>query len=123
MTNDCWNEITVVIENKEIFKKFIENEINPLQAKNEYTEYGFFKIKKQGQMGILFSIWSANIPDYKWLETLIINYPTIWIKNLWEEEGGLAGVWVGRYSKSDKLDIKKLEWDDQCIESKYHNFK
>ena len=77
------------------------------------------EIYVKGEEGIQFRIWSRWRPDFEWLEGLLSKYPSLWIKNLWQEEGGLAGVWVG----SEEKGIKRLEWEDMCIEENAHRFR
>jgi hypothetical protein len=61
--------------------------------------------RKKKDLGLSFHIWSRWLPDFPWLEGLHKKYPLIWIKNIWKEERGKAGVWVG-----DKDNIQRFVW-------------
>ena len=117
MPNDCWNDITITCKNIESIEEFNNLITNELL----YKENNEYKIIKKGTRGIIFTLWSAWKPDFKWLENLLDKYPNCWIKNEWCEEGGLAGVWIGCVKNNNK-DIKSLIWEDLCIEEKYFLF-
>jgi hypothetical protein len=77
-----------------------------------------YEIYVKGVEGIQFRLWSRWQPDFAWLEGILQKYPSLWVKNIWHEEGGMAGVWIG----SDR-GIKRLEWDDMCSEENAHRFR
>jgi len=104
MPNHCWNTITITGSEEDI-AEFINNELN-------VPEWAL-KIHEKGLRGICFDIWSRWIPDFKWLENLITKYPSVWIKDLWQSEGGDAGIWIG-----SNEDIRRLEW----VEVPYHDW-
>lgn len=130
MPNDCWNHITITCRNSEYIEEinnFVVNELDRLNNElkdheDAYTYEEMITIKKKGRRGIMFRMWSAWSPDYEWLSGLLDKYPNCWIKNEWEEEGGLAGVWIGCMSDNNEKDIQKLTWHDLCIEEKYFLF-
>lgn len=62
-------------------------------------------------------------PDIKWLNGLLDKYPDCWVKNQWDEEGGMAGVWVGFVDESGKKQVQDMCWRDLCIEEKVYFFK
>jgi hypothetical protein len=98
--------------------------MNELQH-NENDEYIYNKtveMIKRGRRGIIFNIWSAWNPDFEWLESLIHKYPNCWIKNEWSEEGGFAGVWIGRVDNNNEPVIESLTWEDICIEGRLYLF-
>ena len=80
-----------------------------------------YEIYVKGVEGIQFRLWSRWQPDFVWLEGLLKKYPSLWVKNIWREEGGMAGVWIGGGDSKDG--IKRLEWDDMCIEENAHRFR
>jgi len=80
---------------------------------------GALQMNVRGVEGLQFRLWSRWHPDFEWLESLLTKYPSIWVKVIWQEEGGLAGVWVG----SEEKGIKRLEWEDMCIEENAHRFR
>jgi len=50
------------------------------------------------------------------LKSILVNYPTIWVKNVFSEEGGSAGVWVK--SSKNSNGYVEFEWEDLCLELK-----
>ena len=112
MPNDCWNIITVTGSKDDIDRFFVE------EFKNVNSIYPH-KIYRRGIEGLDFRVWSPWGPDFEWLEKLLKKYPSIWVKNLWHEEGGLAGIWIG----SVKDGIKRFDWEDMCIEEEAHRFQ
>ena len=111
MPNDCWNRMTVT-GTKDVIDLFFVEEFKGVP---EWAHEIFVK----GVEGLQFKLWSRWQPDFEWLEGLLIKYPGIWVKNLWYEEGGLAGVWIGSAEKG----IKRLDWEDVCIEENAHRFR
>jgi hypothetical protein len=120
MPNDCTNIITITCEHEEFLTEFIENELQPIEKHNTvYNEV--IKIYKRGKRGIIFKLCSAWLPNFDWLENILNNYQYFWIKNLWHEDGGMAGVWVG-FMKDDEPFINELTWKDLSIEEEDHLF-
>ena len=113
MPNDCWSTLTITAS---------KNELNTL-LDNEFKDAPEWaiNIEERGKGGVKLSLWSAWKPDLHMLETLIEKYPSCWIKNIWSEEGGTAGVWVGTMRRGVK-DIKQLTWDDMCEEELFYRF-
>ncbi|VVU94782.1 hypothetical protein CPAV1605_507 [seawater metagenome] len=114
MPNDCFNNLTIVSHD------------NPKQLQNlfdnEFTDKKI-RIDFKGNQGILLEVWTPWQPDFKWLESLLEKYPNCWIKNEWWEEGGRAGIWTGGSVINGEFEkIKKLEWNDICIEGKHQYF-
>jgi len=112
MPNDCWNEMTVTGTQEEI-DQF---------ATAEFVEAPAWAltVHSRGAEGIQFRLWSNDgMPDYDWLKGLLVQYQSLWIKNVWQEEGGKAGVWIG----SRLNGISRFEWDDMCLEEKAHRFR
>jgi hypothetical protein len=114
MPNDCWNHFTIT-GNKEDIKRFLEDELK------EPPEWAL-KIHHKGDEGLSFRLWSRWQPDFNWLESLLTKYPSLWVKNVWDEEGGYEGVWIG-YLKDGKAEIKHMEWMGMCIEEWAHRFR
>jgi hypothetical protein len=119
MTNDCWNRITITCARDQLTIKEDAAELTNL-VMNELKNKSI-KMKTRGQRGIIFSLWSANEPNFEWLKSLLNKYPNCWVKNEWNEEGGSAGVWIGSVKNNEHI-IKELEWDDICIEGKFFLF-
>ena len=70
-----------------------------------------FQIIRIGKESIMFKIWSPWTPNKDLINRLVMNYPGLWLKNEWNEEGGNAGVIVGNAEH-----LKDLEWNEGCIE-------
>lgn len=100
MPNDCWNNLTITSENPDELVRLIDNEI-------------IDHIQKQGSNVIIMRLWSAWAPPFNWLSELIDKYPRCWIKNEWDEESGLAGVWIGFTNNANEKTIKQLTWTEE----------
>jgi hypothetical protein len=119
MPNDCWNLLTITsYDNPSELKKLISTEFEDIyDGRIQYKA----DILRRGERGVILRKWSAWNPDFEWLEELLEKYPSCWIKNEWDEEGGGAGIWVGCVKEGEKQ-IKRMEWDDLCIEAKHFLF-
>jgi hypothetical protein len=115
MPNDCWNTITITAS---------ELELNALMA-TEFKDVPerAFSIQRRGPYGVVLRLWSPWKPDFTWLETLLVTYPSCWVKNEWHEEGGSAGVWVGHFVGGGHCEIKRMEWEDLSIEEEVRVFR
>lgn len=114
MPNDCWNNITFTADPGDLYA-FINIEFKD-------TPEWALSIKKQGSGAVFLRLWSRWLPDFVWLEGLLTKYPSCWIKNEWNEEGGTEGVWVGSM-RTGKKQIQRMVWEGMCIEEEYHRFK
>ena len=121
MPNDCWNIITITSEDRDELNALVQNEFQRLEN-NEFVYHETVTMKKKGCRGILLKLWSAWNPPYDFLEELLTKYPSCWVKNEWNEEGGFAGVWIGYVTTDGEKDITHLEWDDLSIEDKHFLF-
>ena len=114
MPNDCWNFLTITADPGDLFAMLVmEFKDIPVWA---------IKILKRGAEAISLKLWSPNSPDYNWLEGLLTKYPSCWIKNEWNEEGGSEGVWLGTM-RTGKKEIKRMEWQGMSIEEKVRRFR
>lgn len=121
MPNDCTNIVTITCQNEEILNKFIDNELEEIREYNK-QHHEVMKIYKRGKRGIVFKLWSAWAPDVRWFETILEMYPEFWIKNEWNEDGGMAGVWVGYMKNDNQKEIEMLSWRDLSIEEEDYFF-
>jgi hypothetical protein len=92
------------------------------------TPHWALTIHKRGPEAVCIKLWSRWLPDFEWLVKLLTKYPSCWIKDEWEEEGGTAGVWIGTGASEARRGtgepvIQRLEWDDMSIEEEYMRFK
>ena len=84
MPNHCWNKITITGSKEDIYE-FTKNECK------DVPEWAL-KIHDKGLRGIYFDIWSPWVADFEWLESLLVKYPSVWVKDLWHAEDGQAGA-------------------------------
>jgi hypothetical protein len=115
MPNWCWNHITVTGERAVLDDLMKDDNLQGIPDE-------FFSKKASGQGIEIFNMGSRWEPEYEWLESLLDKYPDIWIKNMWSEEGGREGVWIGT-NRGEQKEIKRLEWEGMCIEEEAHRFR
>lgn len=115
MPNWCWNKITITGERPILDALMKDDNLQGIPDE-------FFSKEASGQGIEVFNIGSRWLPDYEWLESLLDKYPDIWIKNIWSEEGGNEGVWIGT-NRGEKKEIKRLEWEGMCIEEEGYRFR
>lgn len=76
-----------------------------------------YKVVQKGKRGVALRFTTAWSPPVGILRTLLQDYPDLWIKCEWKEEGGYAGVWVGHGRTSGEgPEIRHFEWEDLCLE-------
>ena len=132
MPNDCYNNVTIV-GNNDMIKKFIEDEMSfdkicPIPEEEKTTDYDDhcrvwgtkwdryeYSLNEEGQSGLKCNFTTAWDPPIGVFEYLLKTYHDIWIKCEWEEEGGMAGVWIGHRRDGEPV-IRQLEWQDLSIE-------
>jgi len=110
MPNDCWSTVTI---------KGTEDDLNNIYDKHLKE----FKLINKSEFALKVRIWSAWSPDEKLLNLIKNEFPNVWIKNEWSEEGGVSGIWI--YNDCVDLDDKKVKqftWNDMCIEEYAHCF-
>ena len=115
MPNDCWNHITITA-NKEELETLIQKEFS------KYDNKDLFSISEKGAEGVRIRLWSAWYPQIEWLESLLTNYPSCWVKNEWIVEDGQAGIWIGTAREGEK-EVRQFIWDDMCWEEIAHRFR
>ena len=131
MPNECTNTNTITIVSGSAVKlnTFIESDLqmkkfrfyNPESEGGGEFEYiaSVKNVLKRGKTGIVFVYLSDSFPPLEWLQEVVGKYPEFWIKNEWIEEGGKAGIWIG---KDGGENIESFEWTDLCLEEKYFLF-
>jgi len=121
MPNNCENTITIgaseeiinmLVENEFLFDKLrpLENHENHMcvefwGTKWERTDY---EVIKKGTTGLEIRFNTAWNPPYELFNYLIQTH-NIWIKCMWSEEGGNAGIYVGRKGKA-AIDVVWKDW-------------
>jgi hypothetical protein len=103
MPNDCWNKITIKANNEQI-KQMLLNDFGTIPS-SCYQEFII------GKEAFIFRLWSAWRPNKEFMNNLFDKYEGIWIKNIWQEEGGQSGIIVGT-----KDDLQEIEWTEGCEE-------
>jgi hypothetical protein len=121
MPNDCWNLYTVV-GNPDDIQRLYQNELERLTTVASPCSGCVVQILKQTDKGIRFRFWSGE-PNKEWMERMLEEYPSLWMKNYWSEEGGYAGVIVGGMLYGTRYDIQELTWDDVVLEDEFHEFR
>ena len=126
MGNDCWNKLTITCkQSSDELNELIANEIQYKQNEeyDESVHNEHVRVIKRGKHGICVDMYTKWMPNFKWLSGLLDKYPNCWVKNEWDEEGGLAGVWVGFIGEDNEKQIQELRWRDLCMEEKFYYFK
>jgi hypothetical protein len=122
MPNDCYNYITITHKDSNELDNIINTEFSQFLTK-DYTSNNNqrFYIYRRGDYGIEFKLWTPWRAEFEWLESFIEKYPEAWIKNTWLSEDGSAGIWIGTMRSGEK-DIKRLDWQDMCLEEEMLTF-
>lgn len=138
MPNDCYNYITIIGDSKmiqELYEAEFEFEsIRPIPPEEESTSYDWhcknwgtqwnryeYTLDQKGTRGMKCIFTTAWNPPIALLKFLLEKFSDIWIKCEWYEEGGTAGVWIGKHRDGIKS-VKEIEWEDLSIEEEFHNF-
>jgi hypothetical protein len=103
MPNDCWNNITIKATFEQI-NAMLENEFRNVPS-------WAYQTVQSGRELLVFRIWSPNAPCEEFIDKLLKVYIDIWIKDEWSEEGGHAGVIVGKHNA-----LTKFSWYEGPIE-------
>jgi hypothetical protein len=62
---------------------------------------------------VMFKLWSPWKPPFEFLEKLSQKFPELFIRCIWEEEGGEGGAWV----RSKENGVQQLSWVGPCLEA------
>ncbi len=54
---------------------------------------------------------TSNLPNYSFLSNLLKEFPMLWIKNQWYQDGGISGIWIGQFVDEEEY-IKEHLWDE-----------
>jgi hypothetical protein len=60
-----------------------------------------------------------NQPCIDYLTTLLTNYPSCWMKNEFDSEEGLCGVWIAQI-KDGRIQSQEHTWMELCMEEMTH---
>lgn len=125
MSTDCTNTITIISGDADDLDEFIQNELQIHEDDDDHAdgEYEFVEnVVKRGRNGIQFEYITSSAPPLEWLQEVLGRYPSFWIKNEWNEEGGKAGVWLCSVGENDEQIVKSFEWIDLCLEARQFFF-
>lgn len=122
MPNDCWNVYTV-IGNPDDIQRLYQNELERLTTTMSPCSGCVVQVLKRTDKGIRFRFWSGELPNKEWMERMLGEYSSVWMKNYWSEEGGTAGVIVGGMLYGTRSEIQELTWDDVVLEDEFHEFR
>jgi hypothetical protein len=79
------------------------------------------RFQKPNNLVVLYDF--RNMPCYDYLTTLLELYPDCWMKNEFNSESGLCGIWIARM-KDNKIDIQSHTWTELSVdESHYYGYK
>lgn len=137
MPNHCTNTLTITGDPKTIeklteinfeFEKILSepkdlsgDDLLDWRTIHWGTKWNAFDIVvlAKGVKGLHVRFTTAWSPPVGVLRTLLHDYPDLWIKCEWKEEGGYAGVWVGHGRNpgtGEPPEIRHFEWEDVCLE-------
>lgn len=71
------------------------------------------RFKKSNHLIVIYEF--RNEPCYEFLTELLHKYPKCWMKNTFDSEEGLCGVWIAQI-KNGELEIQSHTWTELCIE-------
>jgi hypothetical protein len=108
MPNECNNYITILFNS--------ENDLHEFER--DFMNYGCFekKVIRKGSRGIIVKTVTACKPDFEWLNKILDTYINTFVRDDWNEESGIAGVWVGQYCVNGVKIIDGTQWDDLSVE-------
>jgi hypothetical protein len=71
------------------------------------------KFRKPNHLIVIYEF--RNEPCYDFLRELLHNYPKCWMKNTFDSEEGLCGVWIAQI-KNGEMETQSHTWTELCIE-------
>jgi hypothetical protein len=122
MGNDIDNKVTIYAMSKEDMTSIYEWFLSTFQQKEEYNEYGVFKLLKKYDMNMTFNIMTKHAPFYSELVELNKKYNNeLWIKCDWEDMDAGLGVGIFFISKHMNQDFHWREPAEGYFRSAYPN--
>lgn len=122
MPNDCWSEVffhgsietikTLLLTHLDYASLFSSNPSSP-PIDSESVESFHVRHLYHTKTTVMFKLWSPWKPPFQFLEKLSQKFPELFIRCIWEEEGGEGGAWV----RSKENGINQLSWVGPCIEA------
>jgi hypothetical protein len=120
MANDCWNYITIRSTNREEILKLVEY-LDRYEKENTHENSDFtLTYKHKKELYLEFRMFSKWQPNYELLEDIVKQHKGCILKNIWNEEGGVNGIFLCEYDNEiNELKTQKFNWMDMCIEEEY----
>jgi hypothetical protein len=115
MPNECVNYITIKFKSQNERQDFEMDFMNNHRGLNK-------KIIKKGSTGIIVRFNVPSEPDIEFLQCILQKHPDCWIRNDWNNESGIAGVWVGYWEGEAKV-IDEMKWNDLSVDDLIHCFE
>jgi hypothetical protein len=115
MPNDCWSEVLFFGSTETIRTLLLTHLDFSHLFESDHIEYlTHFQVKHlhHSKHTALFKLHSAWTPPFSFLKLLVEKFPELWIRCLWDEEGGEGGAWI-----CDASGVKELSWQGPCIEA------
>lgn len=119
MPNDCWSEVffhgssstiqSLLLTNLNYQDLFPSDDIECL---THFQSRHIYHTKTT----ITFKIWSPWTPPFAFLTSLSKKFPDLWIRCIWDEEGGQGGAWICKENS-----IQELQWIGPCIEAFHYD--
>ena len=109
-----------IIGNTSDIQELYRNELERLTMVENPSSGNVVEILKYTDRGIRFRFWTGNTPNKEWMVQMLREYPSLWVKNCWSEEGGSAGVIVGGMLYGNNQEFKEFSWNDVVIEDEFH---
>lgn len=109
MPNDCNNYITIRFKSENDLHEFEKDFLNNYECREK-------RVLRKGTRGIVVKTLTPWTPDFEWLEKILDTYSRCFVKNDWNEESGIAGVWIGQYSMSGVKVIEEMKWNDLSVD-------
>jgi hypothetical protein len=128
MPNHCNCHVTV-IGHKEDLDEFEEHQLSfqhfvprPVEAEADWYTWNVqhwgtkweawdYELKERDENFLVVDFTTAWAPPIAFFEALLQRYPRCWLKCIFNEESGMAGVWVGSV-KAGVVKSKNLVWDE-----------
>jgi hypothetical protein len=142
MPNDCWNtvrlsgnESTVArLHQAEFSFELFHPPPSILTKTDDLLEWQHqhwgtkwnryeYKLIQKGNTGLEIKFSTAWSPPYAFFEHILDQFPDVWIRCDWIEEGGMSGIFVGYVDEKNGKVIKEMHWNDWCLEDFYYKFQ
>ena len=115
MPNNFLNYITVISNDQDELITLIHNEFMYKNDKYKLLFHKHIELLERGEMGIKIKFRSDSNPDFI-LSKMIHKYKSCWIKNRWNKEDGINGIWIGQMAE-DGPKIINYYWSELSFDT------